>query len=95
MQGLLDNPLLAYLSGVITFVIGAALVGLHDRWNDFLSGFVSLIGWAALIEGVLLLALPRHFIGFFAKLKLSEGMLRYCGLFTFIAGFSLLTALFI
>jgi len=62
------SPALGYIAGILAFAIGAAIVAAHNRWGAPLEMVVSIIGWAALIEGVLMLALRRPFIGFFARL---------------------------
>ncbi len=62
------SPALGYLAGILAFAIGAAIVAAHNRWGTPLEIVVSLIGWAALVEGVLMLALRRPFLGFFARL---------------------------
>lgn len=48
--------------GFGVFVVGAALVLIHSIWTDPLAVIVSLIGYAALIEGALLLAVPGPLI---------------------------------
>src|SRR3546814_20557698 len=44
--------------GFPVFAVGAALVLIHSIWRDPLSIIVSVIGYAALVEGALLLAVP-------------------------------------
>jgi uncharacterized membrane protein len=61
------SPALGYIAGILAFAIGAAIVAVHNRWGTPLEIIVSLIGWAALAEGVLMLALRRPFIGLFAR----------------------------
>lgn len=95
IQALLENPMASYISGLMAFLIGATVVGLHDRWSDFLSGAVSLVGWIALAEGVLMLAVPHQFIGFFAKINITQRVVRAIGIATFTAGLSLLAAIVI
>ena len=87
-----DSPALGYLAGILAFTIGAAIVAAHNRWGTPLEIVVSVIGWAALVEGVLMLALRRPFIGFFARLALSETMLRIFAGLTVVFGVVLLYA---
>lgn len=53
---------LVMVLGFAVFVVGAALVLIHSIWRDPLSVIVSAIGYAALIEGALLLAVPAPLI---------------------------------
>lgn len=52
------RPGFSFLAGFVVFVIGAAIVMTHNYWTDPLAVIVSLCGWAAAIEGLLLLAFP-------------------------------------
>jgi len=47
-----------YLGGVTAFALGAAIVSLHNDFSGPLAIFITLIGWAALAEGVIMLAFP-------------------------------------
>lgn len=59
VRDLRHSPGLTFLAGVVTFSLGAAIVMVHNDWSSLLSGFVSLMGWAAAIEGLILLAFPK------------------------------------
>ncbi|QPI72772.1 DUF2065 family protein [Sphingobium sp. Cam5-1] len=58
MDDLERSPGLVIALGFPVFAVGAALVLIHSIWTDPLAVIVSLIGYAALIEGALLLATP-------------------------------------
>lgn len=76
LQELKAQPMLCYLSGVVVFAIGGAMVAVHNDWSTWLSGFVSLVGWAALLEGTLLLAVGNRFVSLFEDLFTSDGFLK-------------------
>ena len=59
IRELRHSPGLTFLAGVVTFSLGAVIVMVHNDWSSVLSGFVSLMGWAAVIEGLILLAFPK------------------------------------
>jgi hypothetical protein len=65
------SPALTLLAGAIAFVIGGALVLAHNFWTDPLAIVVTLIGWVALAEGVIFLAVPGPFLALF------RGIARY------------------
>ncbi len=90
-----ENPALGYIGAILVFALGVVVVRLHNDWSGFTEGFVSLIGWAMFIEGVLLLAVRRQFLGFFAKLNLSEKVYRFFGLFAAIVGACLIGSLYL
>ncbi len=85
-----DNTTLGYITGVLVFVLGATLVALHNIWTDPLAIFVSLISWAAFIEGILLLAFRRPFLGLVGKVKLSKTNIPTLGLFGILLGVGLI-----
>lgn len=62
MDDLERSPGLVMAIGFPVFAVGAALVLIHSIWSDPLAIVVSLIGYVALVEGALLLAVPRPLI---------------------------------
>lgn len=95
MRELVAQPMFGFLGGIIAFIIGGAIVGVHNNWSSLLSGFVSLVGWAALLEGVLMLACRKWFLGIFARLTLSASTVSAFALGTFVLGAVLMLAAFI
>jgi uncharacterized membrane protein HdeD (DUF308 family) len=66
----LASPALIFLSGVITFPAGLAIVLTHNRWAVAWPLLITLLGWLALIAGVVRILQPepvaafgRRFIG--------------------------------
>jgi uncharacterized protein YjeT (DUF2065 family) len=53
------SPALVMIAGVLAFAIGAALALSHTILTDPAAIAVTVIGWAALIKGALLIAVPR------------------------------------
>ena len=53
------SPALSFVAGMLTFLIGITIVLIHPWGGGWLAVIVSLIGWAALAEGLILLAAPR------------------------------------
>jgi hypothetical protein len=68
IDGLRSSPALTYAVGVLVLALGAAIVLAHDVWSDPLAVVVSLIGWAALIEGFVLIAFPEPLLAWGASL---------------------------
>lgn len=52
--------------GLIALVIGLVIAATHTRWDSPLAIIVTLIGWAAIVEGALILWLQTRFMRFFA-----------------------------
>ncbi len=59
IHDLRKSPGLTFLAGVVTFALGVIIIMVHNNWGGLLAGFVSLMGWAAAAEGLILLAYPK------------------------------------
>lgn len=58
------SPGLTYMTGFITLILGMILVKYHNLWVKDWTVLITLIGWAALLKGLMLMACP-HFISRF------------------------------
>jgi hypothetical protein len=59
-QEFLRNPALLYLSGVLTLTAGLAIVLAHNVWVANWPVLITIVGWLAMIGGVLRTALPER-----------------------------------
>jgi len=59
-----DSPGLMMVSGLMSIVLGMLLIEYHNLWVQDWRVLVTIIGWAALIKGVLFIAFP-HYLAFF------------------------------
>ncbi len=94
MKDLIDRPAFGFLGGIIAFVIGGTIISIHNDWTTLLSGCVTLIGWASLAEGVLMLAFPRRFLSLFSGWAAASKLVTIFGLFAAAAGVGLIAAAF-
>jgi len=63
LRAMLHNAPLLYVAGIIALAIGLAMVLGHNVWKGgILPIVVTLIGWLALIKGLLLLFLPAQWV---------------------------------
>ena len=89
-----ESPALAYVTGVMTFVIGGTLTLVHNDWGTILAAFVSLVGWLALLEGLLLLAFRERFVAAFSGMARNETMIGGFGILTIVLGAAILFHVF-
>lgn len=89
-----DQAVLGFLGGIVAFVVGGTIVAVHNDWSGWLAGFVSLVGWAALAEGVLILAFRKWFLGLFSGFDLSRNVIFGFGAGTASLGVLLIVAAF-
>ena len=62
------SPTLTFVTGFMAFAIGGTLILVHCLWIDVLAVIVSLMGWIALAEGMLLMIMPGPLIAFSRRL---------------------------
>lgn len=85
-----DQAFLGYIAGILAFAIGGTIVAIHNDWSGLIAGFVSLFGWIALIEGVLMLAARKWFLGMILRVNLTERVITGFGVGTLCLGVLLL-----
>lgn len=52
-----------YIGGFMALLVGFSLVTFHNDWMKSWEVLVTIIGWLALVKGVMLLAFPSTFLG--------------------------------
>ena len=70
-RGLLDdmfnNAALTYLTGLTAVIVGFLLVNYHNSWEKDWTVLITIIGWIALMKGVIIIAFPK-FVHRYSKL---------------------------
>ena len=56
---------LSFVTGFVVFAIGGVMIMSHHHWTDPLAIIVSLIGWIALAEGIVMMLASRPLLIFF------------------------------
>ena len=92
MEDFQKSPGLTYLTAVLVFGFGLAMVILHGLWTDPLAIVVSLFGWVALLKGVLLMAAPDGLLRLGVATVATPARTRTWAVFAVILGVALLTA---
>ncbi len=62
------NAALTYFAGVAAFAIGSAIVIAHHVFTDVLGTVITLIGWAGVVEGLILIVWPKPLLDLGASL---------------------------
>lgn len=91
VNGLLQNPSMMLILGVIALAAGLAMVLAHNIWSGgTLAVIVTIIGWLTLIKALLFLFLASE-----TEAKLFLGQLHYQQLFYFYGGILLLLGVYL
>jgi len=59
LDDMFENAALTYLMGFSAVIAGFLIVHYHNIWETNWTVLVTLVGWLALIKGVLIIAFPR------------------------------------
>jgi vacuolar-type H+-ATPase subunit I/STV1 len=91
VNGLLQNPPMMLILGVIALAVGLAMVLAHNIWSGgTLAVLVTIIGWLTLIKGLLFL-----FVSPETEAGVVLGQLHYQQLFYFYGGILLLLGIYL
>lgn len=85
----LEDKGILWLWGFLAVLIGAVVVVLNNVWMSGLSLLVTILGWIALIKGILILLYPNFAISLYKKFN-KRGIFTVCGIVAIILGIVLL-----
>lgn len=69
------NPGLIFFVGVVNLGVGLFLVINHNVWSSLGQIIVSIVAWAAVIRGFIMIVLPKTFLAVFKYVWLGKGHL--------------------
>ena len=85
------QPGLLYALGMFAFLVGTLTLMAHRHWSDPLAIVVTGFGWTALVEGVLLIAVPEQVVSYVQPFA-QTGFVRARALLTALVGLLVLIA---
>ena len=69
------DPLLIFVSGVLMFIAGLAIVRVHNRWEADWTVLVTVLGWIALIGGLARMMFPTELAAMATKVSQDKGLI--------------------
>ncbi len=75
-----EAPALRFMMGLILFIGGIFMVVSHQDWSSFSAGFVSFLGWAVGVKGLLYMNLSN------GAVKKWAGFAKLNGPYAWVAG---------
>ena len=85
LDAILNNIGVMYLSGFVAIILGFIMVELHNVWVSNWTVLVTIVGWAALVKGIFILAFPEFMIKM-SKSLFSGGLMNAFPYITLILG---------
>ncbi len=86
-----DRPALTYIAGIVAYALGAAIIMAHNIWVDPLAGFISLFGWVAMLDGLIIIAAPALLLNL-AQSMMKPALMKIFAIAVIILGALLLVA---
>lgn len=62
LSDFMQNSAILYLGGIMALIVGYLIVAFHNTWTMDLSVIITIIGWIALIKGIVILIFPKTMI---------------------------------
>ena len=69
------DPALIFLSGILLFVAGLAIVRVHNIWTGGWPVLVTVLGWLAMLSGLARMFLPTRLAAVAAAFSQSTGVI--------------------
>lgn len=86
---MIENEAVLFLAGLTALIIGFFLVGYHNVWWGGRAVVVTVIGYLALIKGLLLLIAPAFAVRLYRSFRFSEKTLGLYSFFVLVLGLTL------
>jgi hypothetical protein len=69
------DPMLIFVSGGLLFVAGLAIVRIHNRWGADWTVLVTILGWLALVGGLIRMLFPIQLAEVATKVSQEAGLI--------------------
>ena len=80
------NLSVVFLGGIMAIVTGVAITSYHNIWVADWRIIITIIGWAALVKGLLLFILPKALLKFSRKTYKNKSFITVVGIGSIILG---------
>ena len=81
-----ENAFALYFGGIAALVIGYLILAFHNTWTKDLSVIITIVGWLALIKGILILIQPKIIVALSKAIMKKESFLKIEAIVVIILG---------
>ena len=85
-EDITENASALYLGGIMALAFGYLIVAFHNTWTKDLSVIITIIGWIALVKGILILVQPKIIITLSKAIMKKESILKIEAIVVIILG---------
>ena len=80
------NTGVLYIGGMMALVVGLLIVMFHNTWTKDFSVIITVIGWLALIKGIVILILPKTMVSLAKSIVNSSNFMKVEAILVIIVG---------
>ena len=88
-EDFVENSFALYFGGIIALAIGYLILAFHNTWTRDWSVIITIVGWLALIKGILILIQPKIIVVLSKAMAKKESLLRIEAVVIILAGLAL------
>ena len=85
-EDFIENAAVLYLGGITALVVGYLILAFHNTWTMDMSVIITIVGWLALIKGVVILIQPKIIITLSKAILQKENILKIEAIAVIILG---------
>ena len=85
LSEMMKNKTFLFGNGVFATIVGLLIVSFHNVWEQSWVVVITIMGWAALLKGLLLLGCPE-LVKYWDPLLKKENFIKFGGVFLIVAG---------
>lgn len=85
-EDFIENAAVLFLGGVTALVVGYLILAFHNTWTKDLSVIITIVGWLALIKGILIIIRPNIMIALSKAMVQKESILKIEAIAVIILG---------
>jgi uncharacterized protein YjeT (DUF2065 family) len=86
LNKMIDDEAVLFVTGLTVLIIGYFLVAYHNIWIFDWTVIITIIGWMALLKGLMLIIIPEKSIKLYNMIKISAEQLKIYGIIVFVLG---------
>jgi hypothetical protein len=87
---LVESKEFLFITGLMTVILGALIIALNNTWRFDWRLLITILGWATLLKGAVMLIFPEYSVLIWNKLSVKRWLLLISGAISFIIGIYLI-----
>lgn len=85
-EDFIEHASVMYLGGIMALAIGYLILAFHNTWTKDFSVIITIVGWLALIKGIVILIRPKIIIALSKAIAKNESVLKIEAIVVIILG---------